>query len=104
MRPIPPKLRSQIAADPYYQKCARAKDGGCAGRITWDHCFTYQNRQINEAWAILPVCVYHHLGPGFVKTTNQLIALSRATPEDLAKYPPVDWVKLKTRLEHTTQK
>ncbi len=48
MRPISPKLREQMANDPYYKYCAR---GGpdCNGRITWEHCFTYAGKQINEA-------------------------------------------------------
>jgi len=102
MRPIPPKLKAQIAADPYYQKCARAKDGGCDHIITWEHAFTYAGRQINERWAIIPLCSWHHFDAGLKKAKNQLIALSRATPEDLAKYPRVDWNRVRTRLEYTT--
>jgi len=100
MRPIPPKLREEMNDDPFYHKCARAeflKDHECEADpvtrrlIEWDHCFTYAGRQINELWAILPVCFYVHRGAGFNKEINQWIALNRATSEDFAKYPKFDW-------------
>ncbi len=86
MRPISPKLRRQIAEDPYMKVCARS-DYDCKGRITWEHAFIYAGRQINEAWAIIPLCEYHHLGKGLNKKINQEIALNRATEQDLNKYP-----------------
>ena len=86
MRPIPPKLKAQIASDPYMRTCARL-GLDCNGRITWEHAFIYAGRQINEPWAIIPLCMYHHLGEGLNKKINKQIALSRATREDLQKYP-----------------
>lgn len=90
MRKIPQSLKNEILADPYYKQCAR-KDRHCKGRITWEHALIYAGRQINEKWAIIPLCVYHHLGEGLDKRLNERIAVSRATPEDLAKYPKRDW-------------
>jgi hypothetical protein len=101
MRPIPESLKRQLAADPYYKKCARA-DSFCRGRITWDHAFIYAGQQINEAWAILPVCIFHHLDTGFDRNENQRIALSRATPEELAKYDRINWLKLKQKLQYVS--
>lgn len=98
MRPIPKKLKDEIKKDPYYKRCARADDGGCDGRITWEHAWMYAGRQINERWAIIPLCVYHHLGPGLDKEKNQWIALSRAVDEDLKKYPRKDWLRIKSYL------
>lgn len=40
--------------------CARADEGNCAGRITWEHALIYAGRQLDEAWAILCICSYHH--------------------------------------------
>lgn len=90
MRPIPPKLKKIMSADTYYNKCCR-QDKDCKGRITWEHSFIYAGRQINEVWAIIPLCVYHHLGEGLNKRLNEQIAVSRATEEDLAKYPRKNW-------------
>lgn len=93
MRKIPPKLTAEMEADPYYKFCSRA-DSECQGRITWEHAFVWGGKQINEKWAIIPLCVYHHLGEGLVKEINQHIALSRATLGDLFKYPKTDWWQL----------
>ena len=98
MRPIPPKLREQMANDPYYKKCARSSLE-CKGRITWEHAWIYGGKQINEVWAIIPLCVYHHLEEGLNKHENQKIALQRATKEDLDKYPKKDWEKEKIWLK-----
>lgn len=87
MRPIPLPLRKIISEDPYYRICARWKDGSCNGRITIEHALIYGGRQVNEIWALIPLCWYHHLGDGLEKLKNQFIALSRATAEDLKKYP-----------------
>jgi len=89
--PIPPKMRAEMDSMPYYHKCVRRYEGNCEGRITWEHAWIYGSRKINEIWAIIPLCEYHHLREGLNKPLNQLIALRRATPEDLAKYPKKDW-------------
>jgi len=90
MRPIPLKHRRQIDSDPYYETCARA-NGDCRGRITIEHAFIYAGRQINEMWAYVPLCWRHHLGDLLDKKINERLAVSRATPEDLEKYPRRDW-------------
>lgn len=49
-------------------------------------------RQINEWWAIIPLCRYHHRGNGLDKRFNEWVALSRANIEDLVKrMPRADW-------------
>jgi protein involved in ribonucleotide reduction len=96
MRKIQEKLKQQLLSDDYYKKCAR-KDIHCKGRITWEHAFIYAGKQINEKWAIIPLCEWHHgIGQhqninGLDKRINQHIALERATEADLDKYPNVDW-------------
>lgn len=94
MSPIPPKLRAQIDADPYFRTCAR-KNSECSGRITIDHAWIYGGRQIQELWAFVPVCVYHHLGAGFSRLENEWLSLARATDEDLAKYPNRNWRQIR---------
>src|SRR3990167_1326227 len=98
MRPLPTKLRQQLANDPYYSKCARF-DEECSGRITWELAFTYAGRQINEKWSIIPLCEYHHLGGGLDKNYNRYLALKRATPEELAQYPREHWEQLLIHLK-----
>lgn len=98
MRPIPEQLKKEMANDPYYSICAR-ESMDCSGRITWEHAYIYAGKQINEKWAIIPLCWYHHLGSGLNKHENQKIALQRATEQDLAKYPKKDWNKEKIWLK-----
>ena len=92
MRPIPPKMKEEMAADPFYKKCARIKDGECRGRVTIEHAIIFSGRQLNELWALLPLCSYHHSvdqyqdGPGLDKRKNWWIALNRATDEQLKEY------------------
>ena len=81
--PIPKKLREQLANDPYYKICARHKEGGCSGRITWEHALLFAGKQIQTKWSILPLCWYHHLGAGLNKEINIWIALNRASDEEL---------------------
>lgn len=98
MRKIPTRVVSQMENDPYYQMCAR-HGPDCAGRITWEHAFIYAGKQINEVWAIIPLCWHHHLGSGLNKELNQWISIQRATPDDLLKYPNKDWEQLYKYLE-----
>lgn len=91
MRKIPKKLRDTLAADPYYSVCARKGLHGhtCAGRITWEHAIIYAGKQVNERWAIIPLCEKaHNVGMwqdcgDFNKRINEWIALSRATTREL---------------------
>ena len=94
MRRIPDKLKREMADDPYYKVCAR-KNEDCAGRMTWEHCWVYAGKQINEKWAIIPLCWEHHLGSHFKKTINQAISIRRATDEELSKYPRMNWPRVK---------
>jgi hypothetical protein len=104
MRPIPDKLKRELERDPYYVMCARAGDGMCSGRITWEHAIIYAAKQVNERWAIIPLCEHHHLYEGLDKQINIFIALSRSTSEDLKKYPKEDWEQMKKRAVYLIKK
>jgi len=94
MRPIPPKLRDELDALPRMHRCERFS-GECRGRITWEHVWIYGGKQINEVWAIIGLCEYHHLGPGLNKEINQWISLKYATAKDFVKYPRRAWEHLR---------
>jgi hypothetical protein len=106
MRPIPPKLKQEILDDKFYSKCARNDEGNCQGRITWEHAIIHAGRQLNEKWAIIPICAFHH-GVDLFQDTGDMnkekhvhIALQRATERDLrAISKAIDYVALKARLE-----
>lgn len=90
MRPIPSKLRNQIAKNPWMKKCCVPGCGNTTD-VTWEHALKWAGRQINEAWAIIPLCWHHHLYTGLDKRFNEWVALHRATDDDLAKYPKHNW-------------
>lgn len=63
MNPIPLKIRNFLSKDPEMKRCL-INDQDCQGRVEWDHLFEYAGRQINEWWAIAPLCWFHHRGGG----------------------------------------
>lgn len=82
-----------MSADPYYQKCCIG--GDCFGRIEWHHAIIYAGRQVNEKWAILPACQKHHAEVSKYDREFKRIAVSRATDEELQKYPKGQWYLLR---------
>ena len=76
--------------------CIRSHEVDCQGRITWEHTLTYGGKQINECWAIVPLCEYHHFTK-LNKNYGRYIALLRATKEELNKYAKANFPQ---QLEH----
>lgn len=100
MRPIPPKLMSELKELPYFGKCLRRlvlNDHDCDGRITLEHAIIYSGRQVNEVWAIVPLCCKAHnidqwQDCGILdKRLNEWIALNLMTRDDEIKHPRRDW-------------
>jgi|SRR5882757_5610643 len=100
MRPIPKEMKEIMAADPFYKECC-SRNSTCKGRIEWHHVFIYAGRQINEPWAIIPLCKHHHdlvSSSSEFKEQCELISLKRASSSDFAKYPKRDWHYIKNYL------
>lgn len=101
MRPIPLKLRKELAAEPYMQVCALHFLGGCSRKIEWHHVWIYAGRQVNERWAILPACNFHHENvkkDRKIKELFEVLSLETASEADLEKYPRKDWKQIKKYL------
>lgn len=104
MRAISPRVRKVIDTDKYYRTCARWRDGGCSSCITMEHTLIYAGRQIDEVWAIIPLCTWHHAvnehqdGGDLDKNKNVWIALNRATDKELLEYPRRDFITERTKL------
>ena len=89
-------MREEIASDPFMKKCVWT---GETNDVSWEHCWTYAGRQINEPWAIVPLRRDLNVNiSGNVKEYCRYISLTRATDEDLAKYPKKDWQQIKKYL------
>jgi len=58
MRPIPKKLREQMADDPFMKCCCICG----AQPVEWHHNETFAGRQRNETYLIVPLCHKHHTG------------------------------------------
>lgn len=83
------------------------QDHECGGRVTWEHPFLFRNKELQEPWAVVPICEKAHSvgawqtrGGIMNKEMNRAIALSRATDADLRKYPTAyqAWAQMKRYL------
>lgn len=81
-----------MSEDIFMDSCG-IPDEHCGGRIEWHHVWIYAGRQINEKWAILPLCGFHHSRAEVESYKSKICALSlsRASKEDFDKYPRADW-------------
>lgn len=99
MRQIPKQLKEEMANDKYYEKCCLSHLGGCIGRIEWHHSIIYAGKQLNEKFAILPACKYHHTNVSTFNDNFLHIALQRATDDELrAISKAIPYLKLKETL------
>lgn len=97
MRKISKTNKDIIATDEFYDVCCRADEYDCAGGITIEHALIYAGRQMDEIFALLPVCEYHHGVNTYQdrgkldKKKHEWIAISRMTEDDKKKYNRRDW-------------
>ena len=102
MRPIPTKLRKQLAADPFMRCCVYTQS---TQDVSWEHCWLYGNRQINERWAIVPLKRDLNVNMSAdVKEYCRWVSINRATDEELKKYPRTNWQQLKSYLNKKYEK
>lgn len=88
-----------MAADPYYKKCCLAHYGTCLGRIEWHHSLIYGGRQVQQKFAILPACHFHHASVAYFNDEFVRVALNRATDEELRGISKaIDYLKERERL------
>lgn len=107
MTRIPTKIRKEIATDSYYKACALHGIHGheCGGRITLEHAIIHTGKQVQEKWAIIPICAQGHEVDEYQdahtmkKDLNIWIALNRATDDELrAVSKAVDYIHVRRRL------
>lgn len=92
---IPSKLREELNQDPFMSQCVLTRLGinhPCNG-LEWHHVWIYARKQIQEKFAIIPVCQNAHKDETKYRNLFQWITLHRATKEELARYPKYDWLK-----------
>ena len=99
MRPIPKKLRDEMASDLFYKRCCLT--GQITAKIEWHHNLIYAGKQVNEKWCILPIShAMHELSKDqTVRERLDWIMVNRATTDELKRYSKaVDLQRLKNRL------
>jgi hypothetical protein len=103
MRPIPPKLREEMAEDQWYKSCCLSYLGGCEGKIDWHHHLIYAGRQVNEKFAILPLCQVHHKQANNqeVRERLDLIMIARGKDKLNLYSKAIDWGQ---RFEYLSKK
>ena len=100
MRPIPPKLREQMADNKFYKQCC-LQDSNCLGKIEWHHNLIFGGKQVNEEFCILPICNWHHDREKhqIYKEKLNWIMWGRATNEQIQSYSKaINYQQVKDRL------
>lgn len=78
-------------------KCDRSDEGDCRGRLTVEHALYYAGKKIQDCFALITLCEFHHGVEHYAncygqnKKRHQEIALSQATEADRKKYPLLPW-------------
>ena len=83
--PIPEAMRESLSQEKFMKTCCLASEE-CQGRIQWHHNLVYASKRINEPWAILPLCEFHHRVESTFKGKLNRIMVERASEEQLAPY------------------
>ena len=86
MNNIPNKLKEEMAADPFYQRCCITGSLASATKVEWHHNLIFAGRQVQEKFAILPIRSDIHERIFAYKEEADWIMLNRATEEQLKKY------------------
>lgn len=88
MRPIPPKMRQEMADDSYYQVCAWHRKKHPNKRLQWHHNLIHAGRQVNRKWAILPLCqeIHEIVSRREVREYLDWVMLSRAPENELEEF------------------
>lgn len=103
MNNTPQKLKDKWATEK--PECIRKHEGNCQGRLTKDHTIIFAGKQVQEDWAIVDVCEYHHAVNRFMdcgdlnREYHTYVALCKAQNDDLRRFSKViNYVELKERL------
>jgi len=85
MTPIPLSIRHELEGLERMERCAR-ESLECSGRLEWHHAIQMGGRRLQEAWAILPACVYHHRLSGKNDEHFRHLAYQNISEEALSRY------------------
>lgn len=99
MNNIPAKLKKEMAADPYYQKCAITGALAKNTKVEWHHNLIFAGKQVQEKWCIIPLRADIHEQIVKYKERVDHIMLNRATDDELRRYSKArDLIRERDRL------
>lgn len=81
--------KNAVETDDFYRTCSLSRLGGCGGRISIEHAIIFAGRQLDEPWALIPLCAKHHGVDQYQDVTavnkerSEWVALNRATDQEL---------------------
>lgn len=85
--------------------CCQTDEGNCQGRLTKDHTIIFAGKQLQEDWAIVDACEYHHAVNKYMdcgdlnREKHVYRALQRATDDELLRISKsTDYIALRARL------
>lgn len=86
---IPQHLKDQIYLNKFFTKCCIA-DKDCQGRVSIHHNLIFAGKQVNEFWALLPLCGYHHYNEGRKNIKSKLnVIMRKRSNGELEKYEKI---------------
>lgn len=80
---IPPKLRREMADDPYYSRCALT---GATSGVEWHHNLRFAGKNVQERFCIIPLSRDVHARIDHHKERVDWIMLNRMTDAELTRY------------------
>lgn len=103
MRKLSTKSKKEIKENPFYSQCALNgyEDHICGGRVTIEHAIIFAARQVDEPWALVPICAKFHGVDRFqdngelIKEMTEWVALSRVTDSQLFEMAKFELTKMK---------
>lgn len=102
---VPQKIKNKWNSNTEPIYCLRRDEGDCQGRLTKEHAIIFKGRQLQEDWAILDICEYHHGvnrfqdGGKMNKEKHVWFALNRATDTELLAISKAEnYIALRDRL------
>ena len=90
---IPPKLREEMANDPFYKECVIKELEDCEGIIEWNHALIFAGKRQNKKFCIIPMCKKHHDQEAKWRYVLRVIMKLRATEQDKKDYKILKWLQ-----------
>lgn len=98
-KPFTKADKERIGGDPFMELCCICEPETQKSRTEWHHAFLFKGSQVNNDWAVVPLCYKHHHEDPAALEAAELIALNRATTSELlAISKSTNYIDLRRRL------